>query len=218
VVVVVILIIGLVVNRNRVAAENAAWASYTDVLTKDVTEDPTVLQDARRLADQYKQDPRLGPAVLSLKGSKLYELALDMTDPKQKDERIEQFKEARSVFNDLAQRYPKRAIVVGKAKMMQALIEESLIVLGEGDVEKVRGLYNELKESESGIYADQAEDRLTDLDERLVPLEIVEAPATAAAEETPAPAEESSASTSEGDASEAVEEPPASAPATTPAS
>jgi hypothetical protein len=200
VVVAVILIIGLVVSRNRAAAEDAAWASYNDLLTKDVTEDPTVLPEARRLTDQYGDDERLGPAVLAMYGKKLYESALDMTGPEQQEERIKHLKEARSVYGELAGQYPTRAVFLARAKMMQALIEESLIVLGEGDEEVVRSLYKELKDSESGVYANEAEQRLANLDERLVPLKIVAAPATKPAEETPAPQESEPAPTSEEDA------------------
>lgn len=205
VVVVMVLVILLVVKRNRAAAVIAAETTYEEVLSGDLTADPTLLDKARELAEQYGDDRRLGPKMLSLRGNMLYTSALSLTAPDQKADRVERLEQARAVFNDLLQRFGTRQNVEAKARMMLAKIEESLIVEGKGNVDIVRTIYQELKNSETGLYATQAEQRLASLDERLTPLKIVEAPAT-----KPAPAEEPTTAPA-ADA-------PTTAPATAPAS
>jgi len=200
VVVVVVIVIGLVTQRNRMAAETAAWEEYDKLLRGDVTTDPTLLDSTRKLTEQYADDGRLGPSVLSLRGNMLYTSALSLTAPDQKADRVERLEQARTVFNDLLQRFGTRQNVKAEARLMLAKIEESLIIEGEGNVDVVRAIYQELKNSETGLYATQAEQRLASLDERLTPLKIVETPATkpAPAEEpttAPAPAEKTTTAT-----------------------
>lgn len=215
VVVVVVLIVFLVAQRNRMAAEAAAWTEYDGVRSGDLTADPSLLDKARELAERYADDKRLGPSILLLEGSMLYMSALNLTGPDQKAQQIEQLREARQVFSELIRRFESRRNVRAEAKMMLAKIEESLIVLGGGgDVDTIRSIYQELKDSPTGLYAGQAEERLANLDERLVPLKIVDPPATApAAAEEPSAVPMPAAETTTAPAVEAATTAPATAPA-----
>jgi hypothetical protein len=76
----------------------------------------------------------------------------------------------------MLENFNSRPAIAARARMGLAAVEESLVVAGQGDKARIRDLYRDLANDPSGIYKEQAEARLKDLDLRLTRIEIVEAP------------------------------------------
>ncbi len=171
--VVAILVIALLIQQRRHNKQQTAWNMYYELREKDVTAEPDALDRVRQLAAGWGDDANLGPFVLPLKGSMENRLALSLTRPEDKDRKIQLLKDASATYIGLLARFKDLSTVAAEARMSLAGIEESLVVLGAGSVDKVRQYYQELVETKPNAYADLAAERLGALDQRLRPIEII---------------------------------------------
>lgn len=202
VVILAVLVIGLLVQRNRHRAEQAAWTQYVELRAGDVITDPGLLDRARALAAERRDDANLGLQVQELYASLAYKSGLHLTAPADRQRRIELLKEASDAYRRLIDQAGERRDVADSARMSLAAVEESLALAGEGQVDEARRLYQQLAESKTSPYRDTARKMLDEMDQRMARLQIV---ATRPAEATqPAPATRAASA-------------PASLPATAPA-
>ncbi len=182
VVVVLVLVIGLLVQRNRNRAELDAWNSYSEIRSGDVVSDPALLDRARGLAAGYGDNSDLGPLVLELQASLGHQRSLSTTRPVENAPEIKLLKEARGSYERLLEKFGQRADVAARARMSLASVEETLLVAGQGNIQTVRKHYQQVIDAEPNPYQDIARDLLANLEERVARLEIV-APAELPASE-----------------------------------
>ena len=176
VVVALVLVIGLMVQRRQAEASARVWSEINEIRNAAPEERPQRLDQARALADEYGDDKSMGPEVLSLYGQLLYNKALDLTDPEDKSQRVDALKQAKGVFERMIANFAQRKNVLDPTRMMLASIEESLVIAGEGDRGRIETLYKKVIDGGNELYTEQAESLLKDLDDRLTPITIVEAP------------------------------------------
>lgn len=216
--IVIILVIGLLMKQRQLNTEQGAWGTYYELVEKDPTTDRDALDRVKELSAAWGSDSKLGPAVLHLQALMQNKLALSLTDPKDKDRKIQYLKEEVATAQRMLERFGDRPAFAAEATMNLATAEESLAVLGAGSAEKVRGYYDKLVKTRPNAYAEIAEARLKELDTRLAPLTVV---ATRPAEPpASAPALNLAPLTTRPMAASApsvMMAPPSSTPATTPA-
>jgi len=209
VVLVLVLVIGLVVQRNRHRALQEAWRQYYELRQQDVRLRPDVLNRTRSLASEYSEDADLGPMALKLQADQCYQLGLSLSESRERSRRLELMKEAKETYERLIRQFASRPDVVAVARMSLAAVEESLVLAGESDITAVRDCYQQLIDGKPNPYQQLARDQLEDLDKRIESLEIV---ATRPAETTrPAEATRPAETTRPAEGPP----PPASAPAST---
>jgi len=185
VVVVIILIIGLSVQRSRVKAETDRWREFRDIQTAVAQNEGDPASRASALADQTAGDAKLGPLAMGLYGDILREKAMTLSPVVKNPERDQLLEKARGVYEKMIQTYSNRPEVVSEARMKLASVAESLYVDGKGDLELARKQYEEVIKNPQSAFRDVAQRQLDTLAERTQRLEIV---ASRPAESAPAPA------------------------------
>ncbi|UCD30089.1 MAG: hypothetical protein JSV03_06345 [Planctomycetota bacterium] len=172
-VVVLVLVIGMIYNQNRRNARRNAWNEYREIQQLDITVDPGLIDRARILAGEFSSDRNLGPATLELEASLHYKLAMSLTSPSDRADRIDHYNEAKSMYQQLIEKYNTRPEVVNRAHMSLAAIEESLLIMGESTIDMVREHYQYLAAADKSTFKSVAEDLLDSLEERIAKVEIV---------------------------------------------
>ena len=170
--IVAILVIGMLAKQRMHNKEAAGWTSYYELRDKDVTAERDSLDRVRQLAAEWKTDSKLGPSVLRLKGTMEARLAMSLADPKDKDQKIQLLNDAVATYQELLDRYGEQGETAAESHMSLAGLEESLVLLGQGNIEKVRQQYQALASGKS-VYSDIASARLGQLEHRLRSMEIV---------------------------------------------
>ncbi len=228
VVVVLILVAGLLVQRNRHVARQTAWNTYYSIRDRSAVVTPELIEEARQLAEDSRNLGDLGPRAMELHADLNYSLAMSLQGEPDRTKQL--FKEAKGIYEQALALFGAQPGVAARVRMGLAPVEESLLVAGEGDVERIRKLYQQVIDDEVTGFGADAREQLATLDERLAHLEIVATrPADAAAAQatTPPPAAalpqpvvlEAPTPAAPEQATPVTEEPPATAaPATTEAS
>ncbi len=202
VVVVLILVAGLLVQRNRHATRQAAWENYHGIQSRMTTITPELIEEARQLAEDTRNQGDLGPLAMELHADLNYSLAITLQGEPERTKQLLQ--NAKSIYEQTLARFGSLPAVAARVRMSLAAVEESLLVAGEGDVERIRKLYQQVIDDPASGFSADASGQLATLDRRLIPLEILatrpaEEPGAAAAPaaqlqpvliETPTPAPE----------------------------
>lgn len=187
--VVLILVIALVIKRNRYQEMQLAWTEYNDLRQTDPAEKPETLEKIRNLAAQQLDNADLGALAVQLHGDAAYRIALTLTDPKDQARRAELMAEAKKAYQTALDRYGSRQDVRARARLSLGSVEENLVVAGTGSVEAARKYYeqviSDVVDGRPSVYEPLAREKLMDLEERLAKLEII---ATRPAETAPATA------------------------------
>jgi len=181
VIVVLVLIVGLMVRRNRLAAEQDAWRAYYNIREQSSTVTPELVDQARLLAAEHGSERQLGPRVLQLKGDLVYASAMVLSPNREQQRRLELFNEAKATYEQEIDQFGSKPDIVAKARMSLAAVEESLAIAGQVDGSAARTLYQEVVDSGPNAFQAEAEEKLNSLEERLAKLPIV---ASRPAEET----------------------------------
>jgi hypothetical protein len=175
VVVVLIIVVGMLnlrsQHRGKVDAMNRVRA-----IQGETARDTKLLEEIEGLANDYASDPGLGPQILDLQASVAHQLALNLTSEADKPRRAELLKEAKSACERAIRDFSDQAVVVARARMTLAAIEETLVMDGQGDAQKIRQLYQDVINGPVTPYQKLASEQLADLDKRLVKLVVVPAP------------------------------------------
>jgi hypothetical protein len=173
-VVIAVMLISWYLRHQARTVEAAGWSEYYEIAEgQGVEEMEVLLRRASALADDFEDDRNLGPLALELQADLLYSEALDMIEPDKKSERLEQFKKAGDLYQTVISRYGRRTDVVARATMSLAAAKENLVVLGDGNKDEVRDLYQKVVDLPHTAFEPIAEERLKTLDDRLAKLEIV---------------------------------------------
>lgn len=175
-VVLIVLTVGMVVQRNRRSGAEEAWREYYAIAESKLAEKPELLDQVRTLAASKGDHAEIGPAVLFMQARLLYESALSMNKEADTSKRIERLQEARGVLDRLISGFSRQPDVVARAQLLLASVQESLFVEGQGDKETIRGLYQKLLTAGDGVYRKQVEERISTLDDRLQKIDIVTPP------------------------------------------
>jgi len=173
VVVVLVLVIGLMVRRNRLVARQDAWRTYYSIRDQSAVVTPELIDQARNLGASHGSDDDLGPRVSQLRADLAYALAITLSPIEQKERRTELFNEAKAAYEQMIHQFGSRPNVVARARMSLAAVEESLALAGQGDRAAVRRLYQDMIDAPVSVFQADAEARLDSLDERLTRLPII---------------------------------------------
>ena len=85
---------------------------------------------------QWGTDGNLGPRVLELKGRMEYRVAMNLSELKDKDRKVQLLKDASTSYQNLFERFGKRPEIAAEARMSLAGIEESLVIDDSGSPDK----------------------------------------------------------------------------------
>lgn len=173
VVVVLVLVVGLIVRRNRLVAQQDAWRTYYNIRDESAKLTPELVDQARSLAASHSGDRDLGPRVLQLQGDLAYAMAISLSPNQEKERRAELFNEAKTAYEQEIRSFSVKPEVVARARLSLASVEESLAVENHGDGAVARSLYQEVIDGGVSEFQADAKARLASLDERLIPLPIV---------------------------------------------
>lgn len=185
VVVVIILIVGLSVQRSRVKAEADRWLEFTNIQNAMSQGSGDPMDRAKALADLTTSDKKLGPRALDLYGDMLREKAMSISPTDQAPERAQLLEQAKSAYEKLIQTYSSQSEVVLEARMKLAALAETQYVDGKGDIEPARQQYQEVLKNPNNAFATAAQQQLDSLAKRTKRLQIV---ASRPAESAPAAA------------------------------
>ena len=189
VVVVLVLVVALMVWRNRLAVQEDAWRTYYSIRDQSAAVTPELLDQARLLAATNAQDRDLGPRVLQQKADLAYALAITLSPNLAKERRTELFNEAKAAYEQQIRQFISQPDVVARSRLSLASVEESLAIASGSDGSAARRLYQEVIDSGVSAFRADAETRLASLDDRLTRLPIVASrPAEPAAIPPSAPA------------------------------
>ncbi len=172
VVIVLVLGIGWVVHNNRLQARQNAWTEYNE-LYEVASVTPTHIERADNLAAKFGKTSDLGPRVTFLKADLAYKRALNLTGEAERDQRIKLLQEAKETLLPMEKLFADNPLVVAQVFMRLAAIEETLVLAGQGDKEKVRSFYQKVINEKNAPYVEDASDQLETLDERLAVLPLV---------------------------------------------
>jgi hypothetical protein len=188
VVVVLVLMAGLYVKRNRAEAETNRWREYQEI-QKAASEGKGDVVDRAAglvLAAQKAGDAKLGPQALSLYAGLLYDKALSTAAKPASAEREQLLEKAKTNYQELIKTYANRPEVIQAARMSLAAVAETLCVDGkQAELDVAKEQYKEVLKNPNSPYAPDARQKLDTLAERTAKLQIV---ATRPAEPAPAPA------------------------------
>ncbi|HSW46948.1 MAG TPA: hypothetical protein VLM89_15405 [Phycisphaerae bacterium] len=172
VVVVVILVAFMIVQRNRQATMDQAQKTYYEIRTGDVFEKPDLIDQAGRLAAEQGIDTELGAKAAELQANLAYNLAMSMGIG-DREKKVARLTEAKQIYEQLLTKVVDRPAAAARLKMSLAAVVESLQVLGKGEVEPVRQLYQAVIAGDDASFKSIAEQKLKTLDERMIPLKVL---------------------------------------------
>jgi hypothetical protein len=185
-IVVVVIVAGMVMRHNRLAALDQAQRTYSELRGGNVAQKPELIDQAGRLADEQGPDSEIGAQARELQGDLAYQLAMGMTK-KDQAEKIRRLKQAQTIYEQLLTTSANWPGVAARLRMSLAATEESLFVAGEGSAEDIRRQYQQVIDGQDESFKTLARAQLNSLDDRLAKLTIVatqpaaSAPATTAA-------------------------------------
>ncbi len=173
VVVALIIIVATMNTRSQHRAKVDAMNRIRAIQGGEAVQDLKLLDEIKDLANSYGDDPGLGPVILDLQASLAHRLALSRTSEADKPDQQRLLKEARSVCERTIRDFGNQPIVVARAKLLLAGVEETLFIDGQGDRERIETLYKEVIDGPVSPYQKLASEQLDSLDKRLAKLEIV---------------------------------------------
>lgn len=178
--VVLVLVIALVVQRNRHASEQLAWSTYYNLRSQMAQVDASLISQARALAQDHGGEAEFGPRAMELEADLHYRLAMT-GEGLPTAERVEHLNKAKAIYERVIGRYGKSLAAAAGAQMSLAATLESLYVLGEGQLDVIRETYTKIIDGPENPFQVDAQQQLETLDERTRRLALV---ATRPAEET----------------------------------
>ncbi|HPD30655.1 MAG TPA: hypothetical protein PLL20_11715 [Phycisphaerae bacterium] len=173
VVVALVIIVATMNARSQHRAKVDAMNRIRAIQSGEAVQDLKLLDEIKDLIAEYGDDPWLGPSLLDLQASLAHHLALGRTSEADKAEHDRLLDEARSACERAIQRFRSQPLVMARAKLALAAVEETLFVEGKGDQERIRKLYQEVIDGPVSPYQRLASEQLSSLDARLAKLEIV---------------------------------------------
>lgn len=173
VVVVLILMVGLYVQRNRYETEAARWREYREIQQAMLEGKTDVADRAAALADATAGDSRLGPLAKELHARLLYSRAMTISPLAGSSERGDLLEKAKAAYTNLLNASSNRPDLAARARLALADVQETLYVAGKGDLDSIKADYAKVVDSKIAPYADMAKERLDTLPERVKKLEIV---------------------------------------------
>jgi hypothetical protein len=172
-VIVLVLVVGLIYQQNRRNAIHNAWNEYNEIKQSDVITDPNLIDRARILASENSTDRNLGPAAMKLQATLNYDLAMSITDPQQKAQKIEYLKEAKTIYLQIIDQFSTLSDVTDRAYMGLAAVDETLLVMGESSIDEVRQHYQRLVANDKSTFKPLAEKLIENVEERTKPLQVI---------------------------------------------
>ncbi len=170
--VVAILIVALVVQRNRQAAIDQAERTYLEIQSGNVMEKPELIDQAGRLADEQGLDSPLGTRAAELQANLAYQLGMS-AGLKDREKMTSRLKQAKGIYEHLLAQKPSHVSAAGW-RMGLAATEESLFIADAGgSKDGIRKLYQEVIDGPASSFQAVAKERLESMDARLAKLTIV---------------------------------------------
>jgi len=173
VVVALIIVVGTLNVRSQRRARADTAARLELIQSGEVTRDAKLLDELKDMASTYGTDPGLGPEILDMQASLAHQLALNLTTEADKTRRAELLKEAKATCEQAIRTFPSRTDVVARSRLVMATVEETLLSDHQGDLDRIRALYQQIIDGPPSPYKELARERLETLATRTAPLEIV---------------------------------------------
>jgi hypothetical protein len=187
VVVALIIIVATMNSRSQRRAKVEAMNRITAIQGGEAVQDLKLLDEVKDLVNSYGDDPGLGPSLLDLQASLAHRLALGRASEADKTEHERLLDEATSACEQAIRKFAGQPVVVSRAKLALAAIEETRFIDGQGNGEKIRKLYQEVIDGPVNPYQKLASEQLGSLENRLAKLEIVATRPAASAPATTQP-------------------------------
>lgn len=187
VVVALIIIVATMNSRSQHRAKVEAMNRITAIQDGEAVQDLKLLDEVKDLVNSYGDDPGLGPSLLDLQASLAHRLALGRASEADKAEHERLLDEATSACERAIRQFAGQPVVVARAKLTLAAIEETRFIDGQGNGEKIRKLYQEVIDGPVNPYQKLASEQLGSLENRLAKLEIVATRPAASAPATTQP-------------------------------
>lgn len=190
--VVAILVICFAVYNSKQTARQTAWNDYYSLREKSFrsmddkpNQKAELIDEVRKLSEQHRSDGELGARFMELAVDIAYGQALRASPTTERERRLTLLKEAKSAAAQILEHYASQSDVAPRTRMALASIEESLVLMGEGNLDTVRKLYQAVLDASPNPFVSQAKRQLETLDKRTTKLELVatrpaEPPATQA--------------------------------------
>ncbi len=170
--VVAILIVAMVVQRNRQAAIDRAERTYLEIQSGNVVEKPDLVDQAGRLADEQGLESPLGVRAAELQANLAYQLGMT-AGLQDRETMVSRLKQAKGIYEHLLAQKPAHASAASW-RMGLAATEESLFIADAGgSKEAIRKLYQDVIDGPTSSFQVLAKEKLESLDARLARLTIV---------------------------------------------
>ena len=181
---VVVLIMIFIMQHNRIAAQQLAWQTYSDLRRGDVIRDPGLIDQAAALAAERAGDAVLEPLAMELEADLAYQLAVGPESKLNDEEKTQRLETAKQRYEQVLSQFPSSTEATARIQMGLAATEESLFTFGRSKLETIRSLYQKVLDAEPNAFQAAAAKQLETLEQRTQELQII---ATRPAE-APAPA------------------------------
>jgi|GEM_PF-669929 len=176
VVVVLVLVISFWMQYSRHATREKGWKDYYSILREGSAEVAGSIERARTLAAEFSDDVDLGPVTLALQADLAYQKAMSLTSPLDQGQRVGLLEDAKQTYERVLAKYPKRPLIVVRTKMSLAAVLESLYMEGQGNLDGIRQIYQDLIDGPTNAFQSVASELQASLDERTKQLDIVPTP------------------------------------------
>jgi len=184
---VVVLIMIFIMQHNRIAAQQLAWQTYSDLRRGDVIRDPGLIDQAAALAAERAGDAVLEPLAMELEADLAYQLAVGPESKLNDEEKTQRLETAKQRYEQVLSQFPSSTEATARIQMGLAATEESLFTFGRSKLETIRSLYQKVLDAEPNAFQAAAAKQLETLEQRTQELQIIatrpaEAPATTPAD------------------------------------